>query len=123
MHEQSLVRSLLKQVEQLRIQNDAVTVDAITVEVGPLSGVEPELIQDAYAQLVGSYFPSNPHLEVQTINLQIRCRNCQKESAVEKITLQCPVCLSTSVQVIRGDEFRLIDVSMQVPLITHESRK
>lgn len=114
MHEQSLVRSLLKQVDQLRIDNDAISVGMVTVELGPLSGVEPELIAVAFRELVSDYFDEQPTLNIRLVPLQVRCRSCRHESAVENITLECPECSSTKVQIIRGDEFRLLDVSMQV---------
>ncbi len=114
MHEKSLVRSLLKQVDELRIENNALSVALITVELGPLSGVEPQLIQVAFGELVAEYFDEQPTLDIRLVPLQIRCRSCRHESAVDGITLECPECSSTKVQVIRGDEFRLLDISMQV---------
>lgn len=116
MHEKSLVQSLLTQVEQLRVQNDATTVDRVTVEIGPLSGVEPDLVQTAFDEVAPERFASPPMLDIRLVRMQIRCRTCRHEAAVEGVTLKCPECESTKVQIIRGDEFRLIDVSMQVPV-------
>ena len=62
MHEHSLVRSLLDQVEQLRRENGAVSVDVVTVEIGPLSGVEPDLIHSAFEQLAPLCFQPFPRL-------------------------------------------------------------
>lgn len=114
MHERSLVRSLLNQVERLRLEHHALSVDVVTVELGPLSGVEPELIRSAFEQLAPLQFTSTPRLDVQLIDLTIRCRKCKVEAAVPQITFQCPACFSSRVQVIRGDQFRLIDVSLQI---------
>ena len=116
MHEKSLVQSLLNQVEQLRMQNNATSVGRVTVEVGPLSGVEPELIRSAFDELASTQFESPPALDIRLIRMQIRCRSCRHETEVEGMTLQCPECASIKVQIVRGDEFRLIDISMQVPV-------
>lgn len=121
MHEKSLVRSLLKQVEHIRKQNKAVSVDRITVEIGPLSGAEAELVQSAFDELAPQQFADRPVLDIQNVKLQIRCRECLQESAISGITFHCPDCQSSRVQVVRGDEFRLIDVSMQVPAAAGES--
>jgi hypothetical protein len=51
MHEESLVRSLLHQVEDLARQHHATEVDDIEVEIGPLSGVESLLVQEAFERL------------------------------------------------------------------------
>ena len=115
MHETSLVRSLLTQVEQIMIQHEATSVDSVTVEIGPLSGVEGDLVQAAFLQLSPTV-PGMPQLVIREIGLQILCRDCEVESAVAGLTLQCPICRSPRVQILRGDEFRLIDVSIQVPV-------
>ena len=47
MHEESLVRSLLEQVRRLVREHAAETVERIEVEVGPLSGVELDLLRSA----------------------------------------------------------------------------
>lgn len=116
MHEKSLVRSLLKQIEQIRVDNDAVCVDVVAVELGPLSGVEAELIASAFDEFVGEYFDPPPGLDIRIVPLRLCCQSCLRESAVDGLSLQCPECASTDVRVIRGDEFRLLDVSLQVPI-------
>ena len=120
MHERSLVQSLLTQVEQLRQEHDAVTVDAITVEIGPLSGVESELMRQAFNELAPNHFLNSPLLHIDAIPLRIRCRSCGLESSVTGLSLKCPECTSIRVHIIRGDEIRLIDVELQVPLATEE---
>lgn len=116
MHEQSLVKSLLNQVQQLCRENNAVCVDVVTVEIGPLSGVEPELITSAFEQLAPLHLTPCPRLDIRLIDLAMRCRECTAESAAPAITFRCAVCSSSQVQIIRGDEFRLIDVAMQIPV-------
>ena len=59
MHEESLVRSLLHQVEDLAQQHHATEVEDIEVEIGPLSGVEPLLVREAFERLKdGCTWPS-----------------------------------------------------------------
>jgi len=104
------------QVEQLRTEHDALAVDAVTVELGPLSGVEAELVREAFNQLAADQFTTCPLLHIDTIPLQIRCQSCGRESSVAGLSLKCPECASSRVRILRGDEFRLIDVAMQVPV-------
>ncbi|MEZ6132473.1 MAG: hydrogenase maturation nickel metallochaperone HypA [Planctomycetaceae bacterium] len=116
MHETSLVRSLLKQVKQIMMEHSATSVDSITVEIGPLSGVEAELVRDSFWQLISTGNLGQPQLHVHEVDLQIRCRHCEVESSVQRLSLQCPECQSRHIQILRGDEFRLINVSLQVPV-------
>ncbi len=116
MHERSLVHSLLKQVKQFSDQHEAESVDAVTVEIGPLSGVEAELVREAFEELASEHFTSCPLLHIDAVPLQVRCRSCGRASSVSGMSLKCPECASSRVHIIRGDEFRLIDVAMQVPV-------
>jgi hydrogenase nickel incorporation protein HypA/HybF len=116
MHEKSLVQALLRQVRLLMTEHQATSVDTITVETGLLSGVETELVRSAFEELLPAQELGQPVLQVQEIGLVIQCRQCSQQSSVHSITLQCPLCASSAVQIVRGDEFRLIDVSMQVPV-------
>ncbi len=115
MHEKSLVQSLLTQVKAIMLEHGANSVESVTVEIGPLSGVEPLLVEDAFFELLPAIAVGNPTLNVQVIDLTIRCRECQDETSVADLTLQCVKCGSVLVQVIRGDEFRLMDLSLNVP--------
>ena len=116
MHEKSLVQSLLRQVETIMLEHRATSVQRVTVEIGPLSGVEPLLIDDAFSELIPSRRIGCPSLNIQAVNLRIRCRECKHESSSPGLNLKCPLCGSTRVQITQGDEFRLIDVSLEVPV-------
>jgi len=122
MHEESLIRSLLRQVEVIARQHKAVAVDEIQVEVGPLSGVEPLLLQDAFARLKDSFPWSGAKLSVQEIGLDIFCRSCENESQLKDFRFVCGYCGSTVLQVLRGDAFRLLNINLQVDDSSSESR-
>ena len=115
MHEHSLVRALLSQVKEMSLQHKAVCVDEISVEIGLLSGVEEQLVRSAWQQLSPEYFSPQPTLTIQSIGLHLKCSDCGIESQTDGLSFQCPACSSVSVRVTRGDEFRLMDVSMQIP--------
>ena len=115
MHERSLVQSLLSQVEHLSAQHDAVAVDSVTVELGPLSGVEAELIRSAYSDLAALRFRNEPELIIREVPLRVRCRSCGRQSTVLDLVLQCSGCGSTRVHITSGDAFCLVDIGLQVP--------
>lgn len=112
MHETSLVRSLLMQVEQIAAQHGSACVTRVEVEVGPLSGVEPLLVRSAFDRLVDrSRWPS-AELAIEEVSLEARCRSCGAEFSIEDFAFRCPRCASSSVRVTRGDQFRLLNVSI-----------
>ncbi len=114
MHEESLMRSLLRQVEELAQQHHARAVEEIEVEVGPLSGVEPLLLQDAFERLKDEFFWPRAELSVLQVGLDVLCQSCQSESQLQDFRFVCHQCGSTSLKILRGDAFRLLNVRMQI---------
>lgn len=121
MHEMSLTRSLLTQVQQLCEQYGGLAVERIEVELGPLSGVEPILLREAYDVLSVERGIAGAVLEIQEVPLEARCRDCRAEFELASFTFICPECESRSVQVTRGDAFRLLNVTLQTAVADDHS--
>lgn len=113
MHETSLVRALIRQIEQIAVENVADGVERVRVELGPLSGVEPALVDLAWQQLAPESICRDAALILEEVLLRCRCRACDEEFEVPDIHLECPACGSQLVQVTGGDEFRLLDVTIR----------
>lgn len=111
MHEQSLIKSLLQQVEAIRQQHGANFVKTVRVEVGPLSGVEPLLLASCFKQFSprDGNFPTE--LVVSEVPLLARCNECSVEFEVQNYTFRCPTC-GAGVQVTSGEGIYLIDVEL-----------
>ncbi len=114
MHEESLIRSLLRQVEDLASRHQAVAIEEIDVEVGPLSGVEPMLVQSAFERLKTTTSCRAASLTIHLVELEVVCRDCHTESQLQNFRFVCLQCGSTSLQVLRGDTCQLLNVKMQV---------
>jgi hydrogenase nickel incorporation protein HypA/HybF len=116
MHEASLVRSLLEQVEQLLREHGGAAVEQITVQVGPLSGVEPLLVLEAFQRLAPDWpAAAAAALEIEEVALEAECGDCGAGFEIHSFRFQCPVCGSQAVRVIRGDEFRLLSIGIAAP--------
>ena len=105
MHESSLVRSLLKQVERLCEQHGGTAIEQIEVEIGPLSGVEPLLVREAFDILSIQTGCAGSGLLIQEVPLKARCHDCQAEFELLSFVFACSGCLSHSIQITSGDEF------------------
>jgi hydrogenase nickel incorporation protein HypA/HybF len=127
MHERSLVRSLLRQVDQIAAEHDEADVAEVTVEVGPLSGVEVELVKIAFEEQCGVVdlakdpegecslarsTTASTRLEILQVPLTVCCTSCHAESDLSSFIFRCESCGSGEVQVISGDEFRLISLTL-----------
>ncbi len=117
MHEFSIVRSLLRQVTEIAGEesNDdpSTQVSSISISVGPLSGVEPTLMQIAFAQLAGRYGLEGAMLEIVESELRAVCSDCQHDFAVESFKFLCPSCDSRHVRVESGDAVMLLEIGLE----------
>jgi len=115
MHEESLMRSLLRQIEELAEQHHAVAVEEIEVEVGPLSGVESLLLSSAFDRLKdATVHCSNATLTIQNVDLLMKCRDCDCEFVLPDFKFVCRQCGSISLKTLRGDALRLLNVQMEI---------
>ncbi|NIP18278.1 MAG: hydrogenase nickel incorporation protein HypA [Xanthomonadales bacterium] len=112
MHELAVCQQLLNQVERLAVDRDATAVDRIVVSVGPLSGVEPHLLTQAFSVARSGTLAQHAELEVQTGPIKTRCRSCGTESQASASRLLCQSCGGWQVDVLEGTELMLMTVEL-----------
>jgi hydrogenase nickel incorporation protein HypA/HybF len=112
MHEYSLVRSLIRQVESI-LDDESGTATEVHVSIGPLSGVEPMLVELAFDQLSPTSRLAGSALRIEETDLRARCCDCNHEFVVPSFVFECPQCDSRQVHVVSGDDFRLISISVE----------
>jgi hydrogenase nickel incorporation protein HypA/HybF len=115
MHEGSLVGSLLRQVAQLAAEHRAQAVREIRIEVGPLSGVEPVLLREAFDRLRVGTVAAGAALVIDAVGLTCHCRNCQLNFTAEEVRFVCPVCGDRRVDVVAGDRVLLVSCTLEQP--------
>jgi len=115
MHEFSLVRALLSQVGDLLRAQGGEGVEAIRVELGPLSGVEPELLALAFEQSVGDTPCVGARLQLELVPLICQCDACRRRFEPVRFRFRCPTCGGVDVRVTSGEELRLVDVTIRLP--------
>lgn len=113
MHEQSLVRALFRQVSELQQARNACGVHVVRVSVGQFSGVEPELLQSAFDELIGDSHLAGAKLELVIVPLEARCRACSHEFAVPNFQFRCPRCRDRRVDILRGEGLVLESVTLE----------
>lgn len=114
MHEVSLMRELLKQVELAMRQNKVERVSSIQIEIGPLAGVEPVLVEQAFKVLIPDTQFESTRLVVHQTALVAVCRECRDEFEIINFQFSCPSCSSPRVQVISGDQLCLKSITTEM---------
>jgi hydrogenase nickel incorporation protein HypA/HybF len=113
MHELSVCRALLDQVIDIARQRGAAAVERITIEVGPLCGTEPHLLSSAFA-VMRHGVTAAAELTIKCSPVSIRCTECGEISRTAPNRLVCGVCGGWRIQVLSGDEMRLMSLELRV---------
>jgi hydrogenase nickel incorporation protein HypA/HybF len=106
---------LLGQVAEIAEQRGASAVERITIEVGPLCGVEPELLAGAFATLRAGGCAAEALLSIESTGVSISCISCGARSPAEPNRLVCAACGGFRTRIVAGDELRLRRVELRVP--------
>jgi hydrogenase nickel incorporation protein HypA/HybF len=112
MHELSVCQAMLRQVETIATREQAISVDRIVVRIGTLSGVVPELLQQAFTVARAGTKADNAELVTQTELIRIQCLQCGYESDAQANRLICPHCGDFRTRLISGDELILASVEL-----------
>lgn len=115
MHERSLVMRLIEQIEE-ELQNRQLSgLTAVHLEVGEFAGVEPSLLEIAFQELAAERWPQQVQLRLTVVPLTVRCRQCCEQFPVERFRFVCPRCEHAKVDVISGEELRLVNLTVVRP--------
>lgn len=112
MHELGLARSLLREVKAVWAQHPGRTVSQVDVQSGPLSGVEPLLLADAFARLTQEQFGQSIELVVHQVPLTAMCNQCRREVTIERFRFVCPECGGTRLTETQGDCLKLLSIDL-----------
>lgn len=112
MHELAICQGILSQVSTIAKEQGADRVDHIVLSVGPLSGVEPPLLDRAFEVARCGTVAEQATLEIRNSTLVITCRQCGNENEAEANRLLCSACGGWQVNVKQGDEMLLLRVEL-----------
>ena len=112
MHELSVCQGMLSQVEEIARREHARQVDLIRPRIGPLSGVVPELLQQAFSIARAGTIAADAELAIETLPVRIRCTQCGAESDARPNRLLCGQCGDYRTQLLSGDELLLASVEL-----------
>lgn len=112
MHELGVVFQIIKMVEEVCRENDLTEVSSVTLELGEVSTVIEDYLQDVWkwAVLKRSEHMKGAKLYVQTIPAITYCQDCQKQYATKKYGKICPACQSERTYLLQGNEFNIKEI-------------
>ena len=115
MHELSVCLSLLEQVQAIAAERGAVRVTRIELKVGPLSGVESDLLKNAWPMASAGTIADDADFVVDEVGIVVRCSRCEADTAATPNRLVCGNCGDFHTTVVTGDEMILQSVELETP--------
>lgn len=112
MHELSLCLALMEQVESIAAQHGARRVESISLRIGPLSGVEPVLLENAFPLAATGTVAEGARLEISRSDVVVVCSQCSARSTVLPNRLVCGECGDFRTRLESGDEMLLASLEL-----------
>lgn len=112
MHELSVCYSILRQVEDIAREHHASAVAGLRLQIGPLAGIEPQLLAQAFPLASAGTVAADAELEMETLPVRVRCKRCGAETEAAANRLLCGDCGDWQTQLLSGDEMLLASVEL-----------
>jgi len=116
MHELSVCQGMLGQVEAIARSHQASAVRRIRVQVGPLSGVEPRLLEQAFPLACAGTVAERAELVIERLPVRVHCETCGSDSDAAPNRLLCGSCGDWHTRLVSGDELLLASVELVTPV-------
>ena len=113
MHELAICQALMNQVESIAAERNAVQVVSIVIGMGPLSGVEEQLLKHAYPVASAGTVAEGAKLIIENLPVRVKCSQCGKESDALPNKLVCKHCGDWRTTLISGDEMMLMRIELE----------
>lgn len=115
MHELSVCLALIEQVESIAREHGSNRVERIGLHIGPLSGVEPALLENAFPLAAAGTVAEHATLTIEPAPVRVRCDECGAETDAAPNRLICGNCGGYRTSLTGGDEMLLANLELSVP--------
>lgn len=113
MHEMALAESVLSIMEDAAAKQGFSRVKTLWLEIGRLSGVEPDALRFCLDVVTRGSLAEGARLELLETPGQAWCMQCSRPVAVEARYDACPGCGGYQLQVTGGTEMRVKELEVE----------
>jgi hydrogenase nickel incorporation protein HypA/HybF len=113
MHEMSLTESVVDILAEEGRRQGFSRVRKVWLEIGVLSGVEPEAMEFCFDVVTRGTLAEGASLEIVRTPGQGWCLDCEKSVALTERFGACPDCGGGRVQMTAGDEMRVKELEVE----------
>lgn len=101
------------QVGQIARERGARRVLSVTLSIGPLSGVEAELLEQAWPIANAGTAAEGSRLAIEQAPVTVRCSECGETTSATPNNLVCGACGSWKTALQSGDELLLVSLELE----------
>lgn len=113
MHELGVVFYIIRDVKEVAAENNASHISKVVLNVGEVSAVIPEYLQDCWNWAVGKEeLMTGCELEIRTVPAVTYCESCGNEYPTVQHGKICPYCHSPRTYLLRGNEFEIQEINV-----------
>lgn len=113
MHELSVCQALVRELDALALRENAARITRVVVRIGPLCGVEPQLLRQAYPLASAGTLAADAELILENLPIRVHCESCGAESDAAVNRLLCGACGDYRTRLLSGDEMLLAHVEIE----------
>ena len=111
MHEVGIARDVIDIVERTAKDSGLRAVSSVVLEIGKLSGVEPEALRFAFELIRQGTVLEHAQISIEEPPLLLYCTQCDREYSAEVYDPLCPVCGGASYEVRQGMDMLVKSIS------------
>jgi hydrogenase nickel incorporation protein HypA/HybF len=112
MHEMSLAEGVLQLIEDAARAQSFTQVNTVRLEIGELSGVEPEAMRFCFDAVTRNSVAQGAQLEIIALPGVGWCMACAQSVPMKEVFGECPRCGGYQMQVTGGTEMRVKDLEV-----------
>ncbi|MGA9994950.1 MAG: hydrogenase maturation nickel metallochaperone HypA [Pyrinomonadaceae bacterium] len=114
MHELSIAMSMIEMAAEEAERRGGVSVHAIHLKLGDLSGVVKEALLFSYGMACEGTPLEGSRLVIEEVPVAVYCPACQMETTLDSVQLFCcAVCHAPTSQVVRGRELEVVALEIE----------
>ena len=114
MHELGVVSHIIKEVEAVAKENNVQKVISLTLEVGEVSTIVPELFTDCFEwSKKKTEYMQECELNLVILAAVTYCQDCGETYSTTKYGKICPHCGSNKTYLITGNEVTIKDIQVE----------
>ncbi|MCR5396867.1 MAG: hydrogenase maturation nickel metallochaperone HypA [Lachnospiraceae bacterium] len=113
MHELGVVFKVIDDIKEVAAENDITKVESVTLQLGKVSAVIPNLLEDCWKWAVDrEELMKGCELVIEPIEAITFCEDCKQEYDTIQHGKICPNCGSEHTYLLQGNEFMIKEISV-----------